>query len=201
MRAITGAFLPDALCTRVVGSEDAGKACFGDVGVDLCGAEAAVAEQHLHDAQVGAVVDEVGCERMAQGVRRDGRGDAAGGSIVADKFPEGLTGYGFAAFVEEKNVVQRVFEQLRAGAMDVTFDGSHGVFADGDEAFFLPFAAYAQDAVLQVEVAEAQADEFADAQAAGVEQFEHGGVAAAGWRGGVGGSQQFFDVCFADAAR
>ena len=160
-----------------------------------------MAEQHLYDAQVGAVVDEVGCKGMAQGVRRDGRGDAASGSIVADKFPEGLTGYGFAAFAEEKGVVQRVFEQLRAGDMDVALDGSHGVFTDGDDAFFLPFAAHTQDAVLQVEVAEAQADEFADAQAAGVEQFEHGGVAVAGWRGGVGGGQQFFDVCFADAAR
>jgi hypothetical protein len=47
-----------------------------DVRVDLRGGDVGVAEQQLHHAQVGAVVDEVRGERVAQRVRRDGARDA-----------------------------------------------------------------------------------------------------------------------------
>ena len=41
----------------------------GDVGVDLGGDEVGVAEEFLDGAEVGAVVEEVGGEGVAQGVR------------------------------------------------------------------------------------------------------------------------------------
>jgi hypothetical protein len=44
-----------------------------DVGVDLRGGDVGVAQQQLHHAQVGAVVDEVRGEGVAQRVRRDRR--------------------------------------------------------------------------------------------------------------------------------
>ncbi len=40
----------------------------GDVGIDLGGGEVAVAEQHLHDPQVGAVIEQMGGEGVTQGV-------------------------------------------------------------------------------------------------------------------------------------
>jgi hypothetical protein len=40
------------------------------MGVDLRGGQVAVAQQHLHHAQVGAVVEQVRGEGVAQGVRR-----------------------------------------------------------------------------------------------------------------------------------
>jgi hypothetical protein len=43
----------------------------GDMGVDLRRRDVGVAEQQLHHAQVGAVVQQVGGEGMAQHVRRD----------------------------------------------------------------------------------------------------------------------------------
>ena len=42
-----------------------------DVRVDLGRRDIGVPEQHLHHAQVGAVIEQVGGERMAQGVRGD----------------------------------------------------------------------------------------------------------------------------------
>ena len=42
-----------------------------DVRVDLRGRDVGMAEQQLHDAQIGAVVEEVRRERVAQHVRRD----------------------------------------------------------------------------------------------------------------------------------
>ncbi len=40
----------------------------GDVGIDLGGGEVAVAEQHLHYPQVGAVIEQMGGEGVTQGV-------------------------------------------------------------------------------------------------------------------------------------
>ncbi len=42
------------------------EALAGNVGIDLGGGNVAVAEQHLHDTQVGAVVEQVRGEGMAQ---------------------------------------------------------------------------------------------------------------------------------------
>ena len=44
------------------------------VSIDLRGRDVGVAEQHLHHAQVGAVVEQVGGEGVAQHVRRDALG-------------------------------------------------------------------------------------------------------------------------------
>jgi hypothetical protein len=46
------------------------------VGVDGGGADVGMAQQQLHRAQVGAVVQQVGGEGVAQRVRRQRRGDA-----------------------------------------------------------------------------------------------------------------------------
>jgi hypothetical protein len=43
----------------------------GHVGVDLRGRQVAVTQQHLHHAQVGAVVQQVRGEGMPQRVRRE----------------------------------------------------------------------------------------------------------------------------------
>lgn len=69
---------------------------YADVGVDLGGGEAFVAEELLDGFEVGAVVEEVGCEAVAEGVGGDvGREpgsecpffhyglDAAGGESLA----------------------------------------------------------------------------------------------------------------------
>ena len=45
------------------------QALAGDVSVDLRGRYVGVPEQHLHDAQVGAVVEKMGSKGMPQGVR------------------------------------------------------------------------------------------------------------------------------------
>lgn len=59
---------------------------FGDVRINLRGGEIAVAEQHLHHAQVGAVIDEMGRKGVAQGVRRDGGANADGNRIIMMSF-------------------------------------------------------------------------------------------------------------------
>src|SRR5260221_3319856 len=47
------------------------KTLLDHMGVDLRGRDVGVAEQRLHDAQIGAVVQEMAGEGMAQHMRRD----------------------------------------------------------------------------------------------------------------------------------
>jgi hypothetical protein len=42
----------------------------GDVRIDLRRRQVAVTKQHLHDAQVGTVIEQMGRKRVAQRVRR-----------------------------------------------------------------------------------------------------------------------------------
>jgi hypothetical protein len=63
----------------------------GDVGVDLRRRNVGVAEQQLHDAQVGAVVEQVRGEGVAQHVRREPRRiDAGARGVALDQLPEGI---------------------------------------------------------------------------------------------------------------
>ena len=50
---------------------DVAEAAAGYVGVDLGGADVGVAEEFLDDAEVGAMLEEVGGEAVAQHMRRD----------------------------------------------------------------------------------------------------------------------------------
>ena len=66
---------------------DGAEAVLVDVGVDLGGGDVGVAEHFLDDAEVGAVVEEVGGEAMAELVGMDFLGEASsGGAFVDDLF-------------------------------------------------------------------------------------------------------------------
>jgi len=77
----------------------------GNVRVDLRGREIAVPEQHLHDAQIGAVVDQVHSESMAQSVRRQPCCKARLARIALDDVPERLARHGATARRDEDFMV------------------------------------------------------------------------------------------------
>ena len=52
-----------------------------------------MAQQHLHRAQVRAVVEQVRGEGMAQGVRRQRRVDAGAARLLLDDHPEHRPGH------------------------------------------------------------------------------------------------------------
>jgi hypothetical protein len=56
------------------------------VGVDRGGGDVGMAQQQLHRAQVGAVVEQVGGEGVAQRVRRQRRGDAGAQRMRLTRF-------------------------------------------------------------------------------------------------------------------
>ena len=66
---------------------DGAEAVLVDVGIDLGGGDVGVAEHFLDDAEVGAVVEEMGGEAVAELVGMDFLGEASsGGAFVDDLF-------------------------------------------------------------------------------------------------------------------
>ena len=63
---------------------DGAEAVLVDVGVDLGGGDVGMAEHILDDSEVGAVVEEVGGEAVAELVGMDFLGEASGGGAFAD---------------------------------------------------------------------------------------------------------------------
>ena len=93
-----------------------------DVRVDLRRRDVGVAEHRLHRAQVGAALDEVGRERVAQLVRRDvaAREPHAGASrVAAQQLPEPLARHRPAALGQEQRALGRIAHERRAIVGDV----------------------------------------------------------------------------------
>ena len=153
------------------------EALAGDVGVKFGGADAAVAEEFLDDAQVGAVFQEMGCETVAKHVRRDVAGDAGVARAGFDAAPHGRSAEGAAAFGEEKVSGGFWADLFWAAGFEVTIDRGDGVMADGDDAFFVAFADDREEASVEVKVLNAQAAKFGQTQAAGISDFKNGLVA------------------------
>jgi uncharacterized protein (UPF0210 family) len=68
---------------------DVAEALAGDVGVDFGGADGGVAEEFLDDAQIGAVLEEVGGEAVPEHVGGEVSFNAGAAGAVFDALPEG----------------------------------------------------------------------------------------------------------------
>src|SRR5215468_10017771 len=93
--APTSLSLPHAcpLRQRMVFAHQGLQALVGDVGVDLGRGDVRVAEHLLDAAEVGSVIQEMGCEGVAQDVRRDLAAlDAGGERKVLQQLTQALAG-------------------------------------------------------------------------------------------------------------
>ena len=123
------------------------------------------------------MLDHVGGATVAQGV-------GAGGAVVAlYEEPDGLAGEGHAAQGEKETcAVCGVCPgadagEVRAAFFEVEAEGLEGGDAEGDDAFFVAFAADQDAAEVEREVGGGERGDFGDTQAAGVEQFKDGAIA------------------------
>ena len=73
-----------------------------DVRVDLSGRQITVPEEHLHDAQIRSVVQQVGRKRMAQRVGREAPSPRPPSGVTLDDVPERLTGHPVTAAGRER---------------------------------------------------------------------------------------------------
>ena len=148
----------------------------GEMGVDLGGAKMGVAKKFLDTAKVGAGVEEVGGEGVAEFVRREGGGESDAAEPCFENALDGTRGEAGAGVVEEKRGIVGERPQLRGGLVG-GMKGAERGFANHAKTFLVALAKHTRNACGKVGVASGEVDKFADAHAGGVEEFHDGGVA------------------------
>ncbi|SVJ78689.1 Uncharacterised protein [Klebsiella pneumoniae] len=147
------------------------------------------------------MVEQVGGEGVAQGVRRNRRADRRHLRVMLDAMPEGLAGHLFAAQAGEQHVAGPPAEQVAAGLAQVAFEPADGFLAERHQALLAALAEHLDHALAQVDLLQGQADQFADPQAAGIQHFEHGAIAQAQRVVDFRRRQQCLDVRFGEGFR
>ena len=104
---------------RVVLGDQRAQPLLEHVGVDLRRRDVGMAEQLLHDAEIGAVLQEVAGEGVAQHVRRDlRRRNAGGGGELLEVAGEGLAGQ-VAALAERREQPRAVAAAGRVARREI----------------------------------------------------------------------------------
>ena len=96
--------------------------CLCDVRVNLRGGKIGVAEEHLDHAQIGAVIEQMRGESVAQGVWRQRRLNAGGARVDLEVVPEGLARHGPAARGGEQRIGRTAPDQPRPTFSEITAD-------------------------------------------------------------------------------
>lgn len=150
------------------------------VGVDLRGGDAFVAEHLLHGAQVGAALHQVGGEGVTEGVGRDGLGDAGLLYQVFDDQEDHHAGEAAAPPVEEQYVFLALLHGLvDADGVGVQLDVLRSGGAHRHQALLIALADHPDKAHVKEKLRDLQVDHFAHAQPAAVHRFQDGLVAPA----------------------
>ena len=170
-----------------------------DVGVDLRGFHAGVAEHFLHVADVGTAAVHVGGAGMPPQMAGAGFVDAAAFEEFFDPVTEVVGGEASAVAGEEEGGFVREVVEERAGLGEEAFKPCGGALADGQHAVLAVLAlADEEGAGVGIVVAVVELGHFAAANAGGVEEFEDGAVAQAEGVGGVGDGEEALDFVFVE---
>src|SRR4051812_33797733 len=147
-------------------------ASIGYVGIELGRREVGVAEHLLDAAEVGAPLEQVRRERVAQQVRVDALRVQA---RLSGETAQDQKGAGAA-----ERAALRVQEQLRpaaavevgAPAGEIALHGLCGAAPDRDDALLAPLAEAANEPLVEVDAAALERDGLPDAEAGAVEEFD-----------------------------
>src|SRR5882724_7727190 len=143
------------------------------VRVDLCRRQVTMTQQHLHDAQVGTMVEQMRGKRVSQSMRRKVFGDSGLAGVALDDVPERLARHAIAT-PRGKQVVSLALEQnLAARAAGKLRQPAHRFLTQGNQPLAVSLAEYANDALIDVDLPMAQVDELRNAQARSVQNLEH----------------------------
>ena len=165
-----------------------------DMGVNLRGVEAGVAEHFLDVADVRAVLMHVGGAGVAEQVRRAGLADPDPRHLLGDPSAEVGGGEGGAVAGKEEGGLGRQVGDQRAGFGEVAGEPEGSVAADGEQAALAVLSpADEEGAGVGIVVADLQPSHLGAADAGGVEEFEDGAVAEAERAAGVGQREQAVD--------
>ena len=154
-----------------------------------------MAQQQLHHAQIGAVVDQMGGEGVAQAVGAE-PGNACGFGILFHNHPRELAADAGALLADKQFIDDAAFGKLGAGVGKIVRNPVGGFLPQRHDALLVAFAYGVDEAALEVDFADFELHRFGNAQAAGVNQLEQGFIAQAVGGGDVGGGEQGVDLGF-----
>ena len=141
----------------------------GDVGVNLGRREASMTKKLLNAAEIGAAVEQMGGEAVAEGVRAGTGVEAPSDEMFFEQAPHASRREPGPEPVQEDRRLARV---LWLAERDPAADPRRRHGADWAEPFAAPLASNPRELLLVVEVVEVQADEFRDPESTPVERLE-----------------------------
>ena len=149
-----------------------------------------MAQKFLDVAQAGAAGQEVGGERVAQGVRRDPAGDAGLAGVLLDDDPYPLTRQTHSSGIEEEGLLLEVLQEAEPPLFQVLLQGRHGPAMDGEDPLLSALAEAAHRGRGQVDVIYVQGHDLAGPHAGGIKKLEERPVAQGLGRGSLGRLRQ-----------
>lgn len=162
------------------------------MGINLGGGQVGVPQQHLHHPEIGAVIKQMGRERVTQAMRIDRIVDSGMTRMVANPLPDRLAGERTTAARNEYGLSSR--PQGRSTFLHPHAQRFDGGFAERNKAFPTALAADADNPPIQPELSRFQSGQFADPDAGRVERLEDCPVANTQRVFAVGGCQKGFNL-------
>jgi len=132
---------------------DLAPAAVGDVRVQLGGGEVGMAEHLLDAAQVGAALQKVGREGVAEEMRGDALRLQPGLGREAAEDEEGARSGQRATLRVEKELGTVAAVEVGAAAREVAAESLHGLAADGDDPLLVALPDAADEASVEVDAA------------------------------------------------
>lgn len=124
----------------------------GHMGINLGGGNIGMAEHSLYRTQIGPVFQQVGGERMAQGMGSNVFGDARFPGVAFNDLPEPLPCQPPPVSVEKKKPAPFAFLQKRPAELQIAMEFGGGRFSDRHDPFFAPFAECRKIADLELKI-------------------------------------------------
>src|SRR3569832_2656537 len=111
-----------------------------------------MAQQHLHRAQIGAMIDEMSREGMPQGMRREGRLHRALARIAFDQIPKRLTRHRRTALRNEQAHALHLVQRRLTRLAHITFEPCRRLFAARHQPLLIALAYHTHHALAQLEL-------------------------------------------------
>ena len=138
-----------------------------------------MAQHDLYATQVGPSFQQVRSKTVTQHVGRKSMKNTGLSAVSGQQLPKGLAREATAPGGYEKVPAGAALEQRGAPGFEVGRDRPHGVPAGGHQPLLVSLTGGADDAHIQIAVAQPETAELGHPQAGGVQQFQHGAVSQA----------------------
>ena len=119
-----------------------------------------MAKQHLHHAQIGAMIEQMGGKGVAQRVRRKRVIDTGLARVALDDVPKSLARHTIAAPCGKQVIGAAIEQYFAARAGQESAQPTHCLFAQRNEPLAIALAQHPQHALRHVHLVNAQTHQF-----------------------------------------